>query len=234
MGRWLCAIIVFWLPLITQAAVIEFPEEELARESVLPVFERRVAVRNRSIVTSGRFEFGANFGYSLIEPFFNPYNLGFNMSYHFNETHGVNLMSNFWLTGTSKYSDQLQNQEGLNLHLAPSVQSINMLNYQFTAYYGKMSLAKDLVINQSLYGLLGLGMVQMGGESMTALSGGLGQKFYISRSWALRFDLRVMLFQGPDVVSRDLKNQTTQKSPSYFDQTLVIHSVLNAGMVFLL
>jgi hypothetical protein len=39
------------------AETIEFPEEELATESVLPVFDKTVVVRNRTITRAGRVDF---------------------------------------------------------------------------------------------------------------------------------------------------------------------------------
>ncbi len=233
MSRWLWTLCLFILPLTAQAVVIQFPEDELARESVLPVFERKVAVRNRTVVTEGRFEFGINFGYSLVEPFFNPYNLGVSASYHINEFSAINVMSNAWSSGGTKYTTQLQNDYQTNLNLAPSVQNITMLNYQYTAYYGKMSLAKNLTINQSLFGLLGVANVAMGQQSMVAGSVGLGQKFYWTPDLALRFDLRLLLFQGPNVASKSLRNETMPKPPSFFEQTLIVYSVLNVGLVYL-
>ncbi len=51
------------------AEEVEFPEEELARESVLPVFESRRDVLNRWVNTAERFEVGLGAGLMIDEPF---------------------------------------------------------------------------------------------------------------------------------------------------------------------
>ena len=45
-----------------RAETIEFPEEELSTESVLPVFDKKVVVRQRAVKTAGRFEIGVGGG----------------------------------------------------------------------------------------------------------------------------------------------------------------------------
>lgn len=217
---------------------IQFPDEELAAESVLPVFDENVSVKNRNVETARRIEIGAMGGHSLTEPFFNPWSVGGTLSYHIDETHGVNLFGLYYLQGASDYSRQLNpipnTTVNANLQLAPEPKYLGLVNYQFTAYYGKLSLTKDAVMNLSLYGLLGGGMINIGDESKPVASVGLGQKFYFNSSFALRFDLRFLAYQGPDVLSRNLSGVTETQPAAAFDQKMRFDSILSFGAVFLL
>lgn len=217
---------------------IHFPDEELASESVLPVFHPSISVKNRNVVTEGRVELGAYGGYSLNEPFFNPLSVGASITYHINEDHGINLFGLSYLQGTSNYSQQLNPIPGssvnANLQYAPAPKYLALGSYQFTAYYGKISLSKDYVMNLGLYGLLGGGVMGIGDATKPVASIGLGQKFYFNPSVALRFDLRFLFYQGPDPVSKSLATKTDVQSANYFDEKMYIDGLLTFGAVFLL
>jgi hypothetical protein len=142
--------------------VIEFPDEELASESVLPVFDRPEAVKSRLVPTAKRLELGLFGAYSMTEAFFNPLAYGGNITYHLTETSGVNIMAQLYMSGISNYGKQLNPIPGpngtpgttnLNIQYAPAPKYLLLANYQYSAFYGKISLTKDYVMNLSLYGL---------------------------------------------------------------------------------
>lgn len=222
-----------------RAEVIQFPQEELASESVLPVFDQPEAVKNRSVRTKNRIELGLSGGYSLTEAFSNPLSLGLNGTYHFTEEHGLNLYYDYFFGGQSDYSRQLNPIPNTspainaNLQYAPSPRFLALANYQFTGYYGKFSLSKETVMNLGLYGLGGLGMIQIGDATKPVASFGLGQKFYFDSHFALRFDLRFLAYRGPDPLSRPLDKKVSEQSASYFDEKTVFESLLTFGAVYL-
>jgi hypothetical protein len=75
-------IFLFLTQSTSRAEVIEFSEDELARESVLPVFDQPEAVKRRYVPFDGRFEVGAFVGATLNDPFFNTYPFGLELKYH--------------------------------------------------------------------------------------------------------------------------------------------------------
>ena len=95
------------MPLSVFAETIQFPTEELATESVLPVFDQPTSVRNRVVSLSKRIEIGFLGGYALTEPFYNPFQIGGTLSYHINEDHGINLFGTTFLTGLSNEASQM-------------------------------------------------------------------------------------------------------------------------------
>jgi len=228
----------------TQKQVIEFPEEELANESVLPVFDHPEAVKNRLVPTAKRLELGAFGSFSLTEAFFNPLAIGANVTYHLTEASAINLMGQTYMSGISNYGKQLNPIPGpngqpgttnLNIQYAPAPKYLLLANYQHTAFYGKISLTKDYVMNLSLYGLVGLGAMGVGDMTAPVLSVGLGQKFYFGSSFAFRFDLREIAYNGPDVLSGpDLNSRTSEASASEFNKKLQFGTLLSAGIVYLL
>jgi outer membrane beta-barrel protein len=117
---------------------------------------------------------------------------------------------------------------------APSPEMYFLANYQLTAYYGKISVTKNTSINLSLFGLLGLGLVQYSDATEPALNVGFGQKFYFNENLALRFDLGVTMFQGPDPTSFPNLTPGPELPSDAFDSTLYFRSFLTAGLVVLL
>lgn len=228
----------------TTKQVIEFPTEELASESVLPYFDHPEAVKNRLVPTAKRLELGVFGSYSLTEPFYDPRAFGANATYHLTEVHGVNLMGQVYVGGISSYADQLNpiplsnGQHGvtsLNLQYAPAPKYLFLANYQYTAFYGKISLTKDYVMNLSLFGLLGAGAMGVGDTTAPVLSLGIGQKFYLGSSFAIRFDLRGIAYNGPDVLTGpDLNAATSVVSASQFTTKIQFGTLLSAGVVYIL
>ncbi|MCB0362514.1 MAG: outer membrane beta-barrel domain-containing protein [Bdellovibrionales bacterium] len=222
-----------------RAEKIEFPDEELASESVLPVFDKVAVVKNRNVVTAKKFEFGGGLGMNLMDPFYNPFNYNLSLAYHFDEVHGINLASAIWNDGLSTYGEQLRNGEGLSGDFfdpsrAPHPKSIVMGNYQYTAYYGKISLSKKAVMNLSMFALAGLGSISFGDQNSIALNFGFGEKFYFTPYLALRLDLRMLVFRGPDPTSLRLIPTDVVRSSSEFEETTYFQTLMTLGLVFLI
>ncbi len=219
------------------AEQIQFPDEDLATESVLPLFDQPQAVKNRLVTLANRFELGFGGSYDLVEPFFIPYGVNVNATYNFTEEHAFNVFYNYYMSGNTSYVDQLNNipntSSKFNLQNAPAPAYQILLNYQYTAFYGKMSFTKDFVMNLSLFGFVGGGGFKIGDSLNPTLDVGLGQKFYFTTNSALRFDLRFNFYQGPDVVTSTILSTGGTVSSANFTTRLFIGSLLSASYVYL-
>ena len=175
---------------------------------MLPKFENQRGVLNRRITTAGRFEFGGGGGLALNEPFYNPINMHLQATYHLDEIHGINFMGYLFLDGLSQYGgDQLATATNLgdpfDADEAPRPEQLFLGSYQIQAFYGKISLTKKSVMNLALVGLVGGGLLNYdSGDAYPALNFGFAQKFYFGQRIALRFDFRVLAYQGPDHLDR--------------------------------
>lgn len=222
--------------------VIEFPEEELARETVLPVFDKRVVVKNRLVETKGRFEMGGGFGMNLTEALYSTLAFNFSATYHFTEEHGLNFNGILASTSLSSMAKDLQAGKGLtsgtfDASRAPAPEYFVLANYQYTTYYGKISISKTRALNLSVYGLGGLGMVSWTDSVEPAVNVGIGQKLYFNPRFALRTDLQLTSYMGPDPTAPkggNLEAGGPQLGSGDFDSTLYFRSFLMIGMVILL
>ena len=63
------------------AETIELPEDELATETVTPIYDTPDVVKNRNIVTEKKFELGGYLGWNTTEPIYNQTKFGLNLLY---------------------------------------------------------------------------------------------------------------------------------------------------------
>lgn len=229
------AVVTIW-PDDVKAEKMAFPEEELAKESVLPIFDVPNSVRNRTVAVAGKMEVGGFLGSVTDEAIYNQNQFGLLGTYHLDEVHALNLSYGMMASGVGSYAKTLEGSVGLDLSKTFGPKSYFLANYQLTAFYGKLSILKNVVVNTHLYGLIGLGTVLYDGMSSMALDFGLGQRFYIFKNFALRFDLKLVRFTGPNpVVERALRTQVASGTMkiSEFETTNYLLTHLTGGLVFL-
>ena len=221
---------------------IHVPDEELARETVLPKFDSIISVRKRKVVLDKKIEIALGAGINLREALYKDGVLSGALYYNVSETHAFGLSWFSMQQGLSNMGESLKAGEGIDgginfdPSLAPTVENIIMGEYQMAAYYGKISFTKQSVMNVSLYGLLGIGQVSYGDYQSVAVSLGFGQKFYFCKYLALRWDLRFMGYSGPNAIQTQplLRRGHDPVSSSELEKDLFFPSILNVGIEFII
>jgi outer membrane beta-barrel protein len=199
--------------------VVQFPESELARESVLPVFDQPEAVKKRFVPTDGRIEISGFLGTSLNDPFLDNYPLGVEVNYHLNEISSVGLIVEGYANTNTSYVAQLQSQvTGSNtipFAQNPQPTFATLAEYEFTPYYGKISLSKQNVLNLNISATARAGMINLsvGGSS---IAGGLGlnERFFFTRNFGIKLDLSALFYTKPDILGPP--NATTTVTELFF------------------
>lgn len=235
--------IKFFLGIILQALVcssvfaadqIELPEDELARESVTPVFDRNVSTLNRNVKTSGRIEGHLFYGQALTEPVANVSRYGLAAYYNTSENHAFGLWYAKNSSGLSTYANQLNSQFNLDLKRVPYPDYTLLGDYNFKAYYGKMSLTKSWVANFVLLYSAGLGMIKYVHKSYPVISLGLGDKIYFSDKIALRLDMRFWGNNAPVSFKQGaLRNSDPVPAYSDFEDRFQISTNVELGLSYL-
>ena len=218
---------------------IHVPEDELATETVLPVFQKKNTVLNRHVTNERHIEIGVGAGMNLNEPYYNQTNTAMLATYYFTNIHALNIFGTYYMQGLSNYGQQLKNGDGIaggasqgfDASKAPSPQYSVFANYQYTAYYGKISLTKQTVMNLSLFGYAGAGVFAVTSRTLPALDIGIGQNFYFTPNWGMRFDLKMVAYKGPDATSQSLK-PTDNPSASSFDDRFFYNTYLNGSLIY--
>lgn len=217
------------------AEVIQLPPEELAQESVLPVFDNSVSVRNRTVVTDKKIDMNLFYGFAMTEPIADVSKLGVSAYYNWSEEHAIGLLFAKNFSGLSSYADQLgKSPYNLDFNRAPKPDMTIMADYNIKAFYGKMSLTKSLVLNTLLYGSLSGGAVKYENKTYPAIAIGFGQKFFFNKNWALRADLRLYANQAPIPFKKNaLKPTDPVPDKSTFDERVTYTTNLDIGLSYL-
>ncbi|MBY0384148.1 outer membrane beta-barrel domain-containing protein [bacterium] len=242
----LCLLVftTMFFSLSALAVTIELPEEELAKESVLPVFEGgTVAVKSRRVVTKQKFEIGPMLGMIFNEPFFSPWAGGIHAGYHINEFHSIAINA---FKRDAKLSDDARQIDSdlatigptltINFPVVPVPEYLATIDYQMTAYYGKISLGKESVMNLALYIYGGAGMTDLGGKMTWVADLGVGQNLFFTPRMGLRLDMKFLMYNGLDVTSRQTTTNaaTSDVDPGIFDTQFNISPSVMLGFVVLL
>ena len=221
---------------LANAVEIQFSEDELARESVVPVFDNPEAVKLRNVGTKNRFEFGLYGGWTLNDALFSPLTGGGSISYNFTEVHAAQVQAGIFSTSPSQYVSDIEGSSRgnvKNLANSPAPKLLMMANYQITPYYGKVSITKQNVMNLSLFGTLGVGTIQIGDSSSLVFGLGLGQKLYLGKNWGLRADLKALFYSAPNALSILIPDGQAPPNSAYKTHS-VTNGLLTIGAIFLL
>ncbi|MCB0393512.1 MAG: outer membrane beta-barrel domain-containing protein [Bdellovibrionales bacterium] len=216
---------------------VEFPDEELARESVLPVFDRSEPVKNRNVMKTGAIELAPTFGFTVNDPFYSGFNGGMLLGYHFNDEHAMTVMGSYFSSEKSQYAKALEEDDFQNFDNFPTLEYLVILGYDYSPYYGKMSITKQSVFNIDLFFHAGIGSVSIGGENGFAGELGFGQKFYFGKSWGIRVDFKGLMYNGPDYTSVDNGgSETDVEDPTIadFDKEFTARLLITVGAEILL
>jgi outer membrane beta-barrel protein len=218
-------LIVLLFSIESQAVKIQFPEDELASESVLPKFDNPEPVKNRNVVTKGKFELTGMLGWTLNDVFVDPLTYGGIITYHLTEIHAIQFYANKFSAKVNGYPGQIQHETGVAIPDPAVPESAYLVAYQITPYYGKLSLTNQGVTNMSIYGTAGVGTYQVDGDNNFALSAGLGTKVYFTKKISLRLDYRWFFFNARDPIGVVGGNELGKRSQ--------FNSILTVGAGFL-
>ncbi len=219
---------------------IDVPKDELVQETVYPVFDNPVSVKNRNVQDSGAVDIGIFGGLALTEPVSNATKIGADVNYHINHTHSIGILFAKTSAGLSKDAQGLKDQFGLDFDRAPKLDYTMMADYNYKAFYGKLSLTSNGVINTTIYGSVAAGMVKYVHKSYPALALGIGERFYFTNKLSLKMDLRFYAHTAPiPFKAGALRNGTNgtpvDPIPAYenFEERLTYTTNLELGLNYL-
>ncbi|RYF96631.1 MAG: outer membrane beta-barrel domain-containing protein [Chitinophagaceae bacterium] len=163
-----------------------------------------------------------------------------------NEDHALGFFYEKNAAGLSKYGEQLKEVPSANggstqldFTRAPAPDSTMMVDYNFKAFYGKMSLSKSVVFNLSTLGTLGAGMVKYANKAYPGIALGLGQKYYMTNNFSLRADLRLFMNNAPIPFYKSNGTGTgiekANKAPTYdqFSERLTYTTNIDVGVNYM-
>ena len=203
-------LLLSYFPFV-EAREIRFPDEELAPESVLPVFDSHKNVTmNRRVQLKNKLGLRGSFLGRMDEPFLHPFTFTGGLEFFFNETHGVRLSSLYFFPGLSHIGSTVseapfKTDPGKIHH----PQFGFFLSYALAPFYGKISLATNIVTNLNLSIYVGLGALALDlnytryqSDLRWTYAGWveLNQKVFIGQRFYIHGSLNFLIYHAPNPV----------------------------------
>lgn len=224
----------------SNADEVDVPVDELAQETVLPIFDSSVSVKNRNIQDTGAIDIGLFGGLAITEPIANTSKYGVSINYHLSTVHSLGLLWALNSTGLSKDAEGLKSDFGLDFTRAPYPQFSFMADYNYKLYYGKLSVTKNGVINTSIYTSGSAGVIKYIHKSYPAIAVGFGERFYLTNNFAFKVDLRFFMNNAPipfkaGALRVSPPAATSDPVPNYdsFDERMTYTTNLEFGVNYL-
>lgn len=150
-------------------------------------------VQNRLYTKKRKFELGVMGGVSNQDPFIDVRLLGLLMGYHFSEYWAANLIYWKYYVGENTAQKEFRTKSG------GGVNNNHPLSYyggevSASLLYGKLSMIGKKIIYFDLHLLAGAGMMNTETGQYFAPHVGIGQKIFLSRKTAFRFDYRMQRY----------------------------------------
>ena len=208
----------FWI----KAREIRFPEEELAAESVLPIFSKNNQVTmNRNVKLKYKITAMGSLDYRADDPFYHRLAFSSELGFFLNEAHGLSLLGLYFSEGISAigkfFSEGDKKLQNISFYAAeaPHPKYAFLLNYNWVPFYGKLSLLKNIVMNYNISFHLGAGALALIQDQSPGpyelydfsnlrfspiIISGLNQKIFIGKKFYIHGWLRFFLYYGPNPV----------------------------------
>ncbi len=219
---------------VARAEEIQFSEEELPREAVMPRLDTPKAVLNRKLSYQKKWSADVAYGWLLDEPFYSNQYLAGSATYSWDESSGLGLKFLSFGTGLSDYSQQF----AASVADSPQFARANGPSGGFIAFYerrmmyGKLSVSKRWVIPAFLHWGVEGGMLGYGGKQLPLAGGSLGNRFFLTKSLGMNLGLHAYLRQFVDPLSGNLKLSTTN-DPDSFQTGTKLSTALDLSFTYL-
>jgi outer membrane beta-barrel protein len=226
--------VVILFSMTSNAAEINVPQDELAQESVYPIFDNATSVKNRNVKDSTTFDIGIFGGLAITEPISNTSKFGASINYHFSQAHSLGFIYAKNSNGLSKDAQGLKNDFELDFTRAPFPEYSLLVDYNYKLFYGKLSVTKNAVINTSIYFTGSGGIIKYIHKSYPAIAIGMGERFYFTNNFALKVDLKLSINNAP-IPFKTGALLPANPIPSYdsFEERLTYTTNLEVGLNYL-
>ena len=222
-----------------QQEIDQFTESDLPTESVMPLVDYPEMVLNKNVTFTNRWAMAGMYSRGTDEMFFDNNLLGFRIGYFWDEFSAAGFSYQMWSTGLSDYSKVFeQNSAELKVNLAPAPQNQYFLYFEQQYFYGKISVARDVVAPFVFLGRYSLGMTKYDTQSLPNFNYSLGYQTYLGKNFFLELTLGLSVHQGYNTVGLNIRNSVPISTPTPaktdFPKKIQFSQSLNlsAGLLF--
>jgi outer membrane beta-barrel protein len=148
----------------------------------------------RDFVKQARHELTVQGGYYVSDLLDGTFVVGAAYTYHLTEDAGIEASFGFSQIRSS-VAQKLEQDRGVSVLPKEDRVYLVFTDLVWSPVHGKMRLFADAIAHFDLYGAVGVGIIDNSTSFGAAGQFGLGAKFFLGKSWALRLDVRDHLYR---------------------------------------
>jgi outer membrane beta-barrel protein len=148
----------------------------------------------RDFVKTGRHELTVQGGYYVSDLLDGTYVVGAAYTYHLTEDAGIEA-SFAYSQVRSSVASRLEHDRGVQILPKQDSVYLAFTNLVWAPVHGKMRMFADSIVHFDIYGSAGVGIIDNATSFGAAGQFGLGTKIFLSKSWAMRLDVRDQLYK---------------------------------------
>jgi outer membrane beta-barrel protein len=148
----------------------------------------------RDFVKSARHELTLQGGYYISDLLDGTYVVGAAYTYHLTDDAGIEASFAFSQVRSSVAS-RLEHDRGVSVLPKEDRVYLVFTNLVWSPIHGKMRFFADSIVHFDIYGAAGVGIIDNATSLGVAGQFGLGTKVFLSKSWAVRLDVRDQLYK---------------------------------------
>jgi outer membrane beta-barrel protein len=148
----------------------------------------------RDFVKTARHELTVMGGYYVSDLLDGTFVVGAAYTYHLTEDAGIEASFDYSQVRSSVAS-RLEHDRGVTILPKEDRVYLVFTNLVWSPVHGKMRLFADSIVHFDIFGAAGVGIIDNATSFGVAGQFGLGTKIFLSKSWALRLDVRDQLYK---------------------------------------
>jgi outer membrane beta-barrel protein len=148
----------------------------------------------RDFVKTSRHELTVLGGYYVSDLLDGTYVVGAAYTYHLTEDAGIEASFAFSQVRSS-VAARLEHDHGVTILPKQDRVYLAFTDLVWSPVHGKMRMFADSIVHFDIFGLAGVGIIDNATSFGAAGQFGLGTKIFLSKSWAIRLDVRDQLYK---------------------------------------
>ena len=189
-----------------------------------------VTLQRKFLPKTERFEVYGSLSYGLNNAFYSNIGLQASAGYYFTEKFGLEATYQFLLDSERQITKGLRDNVDIQTRSLVIPESYYGVALKWAPIYGKMAWLNEQIVHFDFYIAPSIGMTQtaFGGSELT-YGGSVGQNFAVSKSMAVRWDLRVGFYTA------SVQDTRSATDPTLIEKTSPTEDVfLSVGLSYFL
>lgn len=219
---------------INVRADVDYTQDALRFDTVLPTVDYPETVLNKKIVFDHRFDLSVYKINMTDELFYNNSVYSIKAGYHWDDFYAAGFMYSSWEQGLNEYSEIFKNSPAkLDFARAAAPEKSFSVYFESLYFYGKINLSRNLVLTNNFLGRYSIGVTQYAKEFLPLINYSLGYQTFFNKKTFFELGYGVSLQQIYNPISINIRSTEPVPEKTSFTKKIEISQNLNLGFGYL-